>query len=100
MVGFCACLSCESYSTSCDADGSGAVSAGSADSRWVVTGNSDNTARLWLLQMNALVDLARSIIGRNFFADEWQRNGQFVSSADISRREQAKLSGGDAAIFR
>ena len=44
----------------------------SADSRWVVTGSSDNTARLWFLQMNDLFDLARTIIGRNFFAEEWQ----------------------------
>ena len=44
----------------------------SADSRWVVTGSEDNTARLWLLQANDLLDLARTILGRNFFADEWQ----------------------------
>jgi hypothetical protein len=44
----------------------------SADSRWVVTGSEDNTARLWLLQLKDLVDLARTIVGRNFFADEWQ----------------------------
>jgi hypothetical protein len=40
--------------------------------RWVVTGSYDKTARLWLLQMNDLIDLARTIVGRNFFADEWQ----------------------------
>ena len=28
------------------------------DNRWVVTGSVDNTARLWLLQVNDLVDLA------------------------------------------
>ena len=44
----------------------------SPDSRWVVTGSSDKTARLWLLQMNDLVDLAHIIVGRNFYADEWQ----------------------------
>jgi WD40 repeat protein len=44
----------------------------SADSRWVVTGSEDETARLWLLQMSDLVDLARTIIDRNFFPDEWQ----------------------------
>ena len=27
---------------------------------------------LWLLQLKDLVDLARTIVGRNFFADEWQ----------------------------
>jgi WD40 repeat protein len=52
----------------------------SADSRWVVTGSEDNTARLWLLhtaglwllQMNDLVDLARTVVGRNFSTDEWR----------------------------
>ena len=53
-------------------DGGVTAVAISADSRWVVTGSVDNTARLWLLQMNDLVDLARNVIGRNFFADEWQ----------------------------
>jgi hypothetical protein len=31
-----------------------------------------STARLWLLQVNDLVDLARITVGRNFSADEWQ----------------------------
>jgi len=44
----------------------------SPDNRWLVTGSADKTARLWLLQMKDLVDLARTIVGRNFFADEWQ----------------------------
>jgi WD40 repeat protein len=44
----------------------------SSDNRWLVTGSEDKTARLWVLQMNDLVDLARTIIGRNFFPDEWQ----------------------------
>ena len=44
----------------------------SPDNRWVVTGSADNTARLWLLQINDLVDRARTIVGRNFFAEEWQ----------------------------
>jgi len=44
----------------------------SSDSRWLVTGSADKMARLWLLQMKDLVDLARTIVGRNFFADEWQ----------------------------
>jgi WD40 repeat protein len=35
----------------------------SPDSRWVVTGSCDKTARLWLLQMNDLVDLARTTPG-------------------------------------
>jgi WD40 repeat protein len=52
-------------------DGSVNAVAISPDSRWVVTGSSDKTARLWLLQINDLVDLARTIVGRNFFAEEW-----------------------------
>ena len=44
----------------------------SQDSRWLVTGSYDNTVRLWLLQVSDLVDLARTTVGRNFFADEWQ----------------------------
>jgi len=37
-----------------------------------VTGSTDNTARLWLLQVDDLIDLARITAGRNFFAEEWQ----------------------------
>jgi WD40 repeat protein len=44
----------------------------SPDSRWVVTGSSDNTARLWLLQVNDLINLAHITVGRNFSADEWR----------------------------
>ena len=44
----------------------------SPDNHWVVTGSRDKTARLWLLQVEDLIDLARTIVGRNFFADEWQ----------------------------
>ena len=44
----------------------------SPDSRWVVTGSGDKTARLWLLQMKDLMKLARIVVGRNFFADEWR----------------------------
>ena len=43
----------------------------SPDNRWVVTGSLDKTTRLWFLQMNGLVDLARITVGRNFSADEW-----------------------------
>ena len=43
----------------------------SPDNRWVVTGSSDQTARLWLLQMKDLMNLARITVGRNFSADEW-----------------------------
>jgi WD40 repeat protein len=45
----------------------------SPDNHWLVTtGSFDKTARLWLLQINALVDLARTIVGRNFSTNEWQ----------------------------
>jgi hypothetical protein len=44
----------------------------SPDNRWLVTGSLDKTVRLWLLQMSDLLDLARTIAGRNFFPDEWQ----------------------------
>jgi hypothetical protein len=30
------------------------------------------TARLWLIQVNELIDLARVTVGRNFSVDEWQ----------------------------
>ena len=44
----------------------------SPDNRWVVTGSSDKTERLWLLQVKDLMDLARTILSRNLFADEWR----------------------------
>ena len=53
------------------ADGPIMTVAISPDNRWVVTGSRDSTARLWLLQVNDLVNLAHTIVGRNFFAEEW-----------------------------
>jgi WD40 repeat protein len=44
----------------------------SADNHWLVTGSSDNTARLRPLQVNDLIDLARVVVGRNFTAEEWE----------------------------
>ena len=41
------------------------------DNRWLVTGSDDGTTRLWLLQMNDLIDLARVTAGRNFLPWEW-----------------------------
>ena len=38
----------------------------------IVTGSDDNTARLWLLQVNDLVNLALIAVGRNFYIDEWR----------------------------
>jgi WD40 repeat protein len=43
----------------------------SPDNRWLVTDSVDKTARLWLLQMKDLMNLARITVGRNFSADEW-----------------------------
>jgi WD40 repeat protein len=53
-------------------DGSVTAVAISADSRWLVTGSVDKTARLWLLQMSDLISVARVTVGRNFSADEWR----------------------------
>jgi WD40 repeat protein len=44
----------------------------SPDNRWVVTGSDDGTARLWLLQIEDLLVLARRTAGRNLSKDEWQ----------------------------
>jgi WD domain, G-beta repeat len=45
----------------------------SPDNRWIVTtGSYDGTARLWLLQMKDLMHLARTMVRRNFSADEWR----------------------------
>jgi WD40 repeat protein len=44
----------------------------SPDNRWIVTGSEDNSAQLWLLQVNDLVDVARTVVGRNFSANEWE----------------------------
>jgi WD40 repeat protein len=39
---------------------------------WLITGSEDSTARLWLLQMKDLIDLARTIVVRNFSSNESQ----------------------------
>ena len=44
----------------------------SADNHWLVTGSDDKTARLWPLPINALIDLARVTVGRNFTTEEWK----------------------------
>jgi WD40 repeat protein len=43
----------------------------SPNNRWLVTGSLDKTARLWLLQVNDLVNAARAVAGRNLTAEEW-----------------------------
>ena len=44
----------------------------SPDNRWLVTGSYVNSARLLLLKMSDLIDLAHRTLGRNFSPDEWQ----------------------------
>ena len=53
-------------------DGSVSEVAISPDNRWIVTGGDDSAARLWLLQLNDLINLAHTTVGRNFSADEWK----------------------------
>jgi hypothetical protein len=47
-----------------------------------VTGSYDKTARLSLLQVNDLVDRARTILGRNFLL----KNGNFIFQARSTTR--------------
>jgi hypothetical protein len=42
----------------------------SSDNPWLATGSKDNTARLWLLQVSDLIELARVVAGRNLSAEE------------------------------
>jgi hypothetical protein len=42
----------------------------SLDNRWLVTGGA--TTRLWLLQVNDLIDSVHAVAGPNFTADEWK----------------------------
>lgn len=42
----------------------------SPDSRRLVTGSADKTARLWPLQVEDLIDFARIAVGRNFLVEE------------------------------
>jgi len=45
----------------------------SADSRWLVTASWDTTARLRLLKVDELIDVARRVKGRNLWQDEWEQ---------------------------
>jgi WD40 repeat protein len=49
------------------------VLAFSRDSRWLVTGSYDTTARAWRLRQDEQMELACLFAGRNFALDEWQR---------------------------
>jgi WD40 repeat protein len=64
----------------------------SPDNHWVVTGSGDKTARLWLLQVEDLIYLARATVGRNLSTDEWL--AYFPPrgvSQDVSRTTGARL---------
>ena len=43
----------------------------SADNRWLVSGSDDQTARIWMINIEDLIDKAELIVGRNFYQDEW-----------------------------
>jgi WD40 repeat protein len=45
----------------------------SADNRWLATGSRDSTARLWMLQLDELIDLACRTTGRNLSPAEWNQ---------------------------
>jgi WD40 repeat protein len=45
----------------------------SSDNRWLVTGSWDNTARLWGLHLDELIDLACRTAGRNLTRAEWEQ---------------------------
>jgi tetratricopeptide (TPR) repeat protein len=45
----------------------------SSDGRWLATGSEDTTARLWDVQLEALVDLACRTTSRNLTWEEWQQ---------------------------
>jgi WD40 repeat protein len=47
----------------------------SPDNRWLVTGSEDNTARLWHLRLNDLMDLARRTLGRQSADEEMNSTG-------------------------
>jgi hypothetical protein len=55
----------------------------SPNNHWLVTGSWDGTARLWLLQIKDLIDLARIVVGRNLTTRE--REGALFPGREISQ---------------
>jgi hypothetical protein len=59
-----------------------------------VTGSDDKTARLWLLQIKDLLDLAHMTVGRNFSAEEWS----LYFPGEEYRKTFDKLPGSNASV--
>jgi len=45
----------------------------SPDTHWLVTDSDDNTARLWTLWLDELIEIACRTAGRNLTGDEWEQ---------------------------
>ena len=45
----------------------------SSDGRWLATGSEDGTARLWLMQLGDMLQMACQSAGRNLTREEWRQ---------------------------